>query len=116
MDKIIRARALRQQPTSAETVLWAQLRDRRLGGHKFRRQRPIGPYFVDFVCVEKRLVVEVDGEPHDLDFKRDASRDAQLEAAGYRVIRIPNEEVRRNLDGVLQTILKSLGGVDRPSP
>ena len=56
-----RARALRQTSTKAETLMWAQLRDRRLGGYKFRRQRPVGAYFADFACVEKRLIVELDG-------------------------------------------------------
>src|SRR5262245_3061368 len=116
MDKTIRARALRRQPTAAELLLWAQLRDRRLGGFKFRRQRPIGFYFADFVCMERRLVVEVDGEPHDLTVEHDSIRDAKLMAAGYRVLRFRNDEVRNNLEGVRQTIINALGMEPLPSP
>jgi very-short-patch-repair endonuclease len=116
MDKTLRARELRRQPTAAEKLLWAQLRDRRLGGFKFRPQRPIESYFVDFVCVEQRLVVEVDGEPHDLTFAHDSVRDAKLMAAGYRVLRFRNDEVRSNLEGVRQTIMNTLEAEPLPSP
>src|SRR5262245_61541368 len=116
VDKIIRARNLRRQTTAAEALLWAQLRDRRLGGFKFRRQRPIGPYLVDFVCMERRLIIEVDGAPHDLTFEHDSVRDAKLTSAGYRVLRFRNDEVRSNLDGVRATIMNALEAESRPSP
>jgi adenine-specific DNA-methyltransferase len=116
MDKIVRARSFRRQPTSPERLLWAQLRDRRLGGFKFRRQRPIGPYVADFVCLERRLIVEVDGAPHELTVAHDTVRDARLKAAGYRVLRLPNDEVRGNLDGVCETILNALAAAELPSP
>jgi very-short-patch-repair endonuclease len=85
-------------------LLWAQLRDRRPGGHKFRRQYPIGPFIADFICFEARLVIEVDGESHDLNYAYDARRDAWFRVRGFRVWRVANEEVRRNLDGVLTMI------------
>ena len=97
-------------------MLWSRLRDRRLGGLKFRRQRPIGPYVVDFVCLDHALVVELDGAPHELTYKRDAIRDALLETSGYRVLRFPNDEVRKNLDGVCCAILNALGIGEEPSP
>ena len=59
-----KARGLRKNPTEAERLLWQHLRLRQLRGHKFRRQQPLGPYIVDFVCLEKRLVIEVDGGQH----------------------------------------------------
>jgi len=105
-----RARELRRNSTKTETLLWAQLRDRRLNGYKFRRQHPIGPFFADFACIEHRLVVELDGESHDWTYERDAARARVLARDGYRVLRIPNEEVRTNLDGVVQTILNALRG------
>ena len=105
-----RARELRRDSTKAETPLWAQLRDRRLNGCKFRRQHPIGPFFADFACIEHRLVVELDGESHDWTYERDAARERSLARDGYRVLRIPNEEGRTNLDGVVQTILNALRG------
>src|SRR5262245_17359033 len=116
MHRIIRARELRRRPTAAETLLWAQLRDRRLGGFKFRRQRPIGSYFVDFVCIERKLVVEVDGEPHDIAFEYDSIRDAALIAAGYHILRFRNDDVRSNLDGVRRTIINALEAEPLPSP
>ena len=117
-EKTARARELRRQQTRAESLLWAQLRDRRLGGYKFRRQRPVGRFYADFACVEEGIIVELDGSGHDYTFDRDASRDRQLGRAGYRVLRIPNDEVERNLGGVLQTILVFIEGEqpDPPSP
>jgi very-short-patch-repair endonuclease len=99
-----RPRELRWRSTAAERLLWAQLRNRHPGGHKFRRQYPIGPFIADFICFETHLVVEVDGESHDLNYAYDARRDAWFKARGFRVWRVPNEEVRTNLDGVLATI------------
>ena len=115
MERTKRARTLRQQHTTAERLLWSQLRDRRLDGFKFRRQRPIGPYVVDFVSLEGKLIVEVDGEPHELTVAHDTVRDAKLRAAGYRVLRIRNDEVRSNLEGVCQSI-RNLLIAGEPSP
>ena len=99
------ARRLRHNMTEAERALWQRLRDRRLDGHKFRRQHPIGPYVTDFYCEAKRLVVEVDGVQHAEQVEADARRTGWLEARGVHVVRVWNEEVRSNMDGVLREIL-----------
>ncbi|MCI0430544.1 MAG: DUF559 domain-containing protein [Rhodospirillales bacterium] len=100
--------------------MWAQLRDRRLGGYKFRRQRPVGRFYADFACVERRLIVELDEEPHDWNFEYDFARDRRLMRDGYCVLRFRNEEVQRDLQGVLDSILKALhdeeGSSHAPSP
>jgi very-short-patch-repair endonuclease len=87
--------------------LWFAVRDRRLAGFKFIRQKSIGPYVVDFVCRDRNLVVEVDGGQH-AESESDQIRDAYLTSEGYRVLRFWNSDVLGNLDGVLQTILASL--------
>ena len=105
-----RARVLRQSQTHAETVLWRALRGRSLDGLKFVRQEPIGPYFADFVCRDKRLVVEIDGATHSTDeeLRRDTRRTEFLRGNAYRVVRFANEDVYRNIDGVLETIFAVL--------
>jgi len=115
--RIASARALRRRQTGAERALWTRLRNRRLGGLRFRRQHPIGPYVVDFVCPEKRLIVEVDGGGHNRDDRaaRDEMRTIWLEDAGYTVVRFWNNEVLVNLDGVMEGIGQALGDVS-PSP
>jgi very-short-patch-repair endonuclease len=102
-----RARALRRALTPAESALWTRLRDRQLGGYKFARQESIDRYYVDFVCREQRLIIELDGGQHS-DRPEDTRRDSELCALGYRVIRIWNNDVIENLDGVLQTLLSEL--------
>jgi len=97
------ARHLRRRPTDAEKALWRRLRDRRLGGLKFRRQVSIPPHVVDFYCAESQLVVEVDGGQHTEE--GDAARTDALTAAGYRVVRFWNHDVLGNMEGVLETIL-----------
>lgn len=101
-----RARALRRNQTNAELKLWRDIRRRQLRGNKFRRQHPIGNYIVDFVCLEKKLIIELDGEQHASGRQKthDESRDAWLETRGYRVIRYWNEEIYSNIDGVLTEI------------
>ena len=105
-DHTDRARRLRKSDTAAEQRLWEALRGRRLAGLKFVRQLPIGPYYADFVCRAKRLIIEVDGDTHSTEEEMayDARRTAALERAGYRLIRVWNAEVRENLEGVLETI------------
>src|SRR5262245_13575805 len=93
------ARSLRLDATDAEAKLWQHVRNRGLGGFKFRRQATIGHYVVDFLCAEKRLIVELDGGQHTPEC--DAARTARLEASGYRVIRFWNNDVLGNTDGVL---------------
>ncbi len=97
------ARTLRQNITEAEQKLWLALRSRRLGSLKFRRQHRIGPYIVDFVCLEGRLVVEVDGGQH-AESTQDINRDAWLQKEGYTVLRFWNHDVLGNLDGVLEAL------------
>ena len=98
-----RARAMRGAPTDAELRLWRLLRDRRLSGFKFRRQVPVGPYIVDFLCVGAKLIVEADGFQH-AESPRDKARDAYLESQGWKVLRFWNNEVSQNREGVLETI------------
>jgi very-short-patch-repair endonuclease len=102
-----RARVLRSQPISAEMKLWDELRNRRLGGHKFVRQMPIGPYFADFVCRERKVVVEVDGGTHSTEREaaRDEARTRHLRQLGYRIFRIANDDVYNNLDSALDALL-----------
>ncbi|MHB1294133.1 MAG: endonuclease domain-containing protein [Anaerolineae bacterium] len=102
------ARVLRHRPTPAEALLWERLRGRRLAGHKFRRQHPIGHFVVDFCCVEKRLVVEVDGSVHLDRVEADAARTAWLEGQGFRVLRFQNRDVLANPDAVLAHIMDVL--------
>ena len=101
------ARSLRRRLTPAEFALWTRIRDRQLGDYKFVRQEPIGRYYVDFVCRERHLIVELDGGQHSED-PRDRHRDSDLYALGYRIIRIWNNDVIENLDGVLQMLLTEL--------
>jgi len=98
------ARILRSGMTDAEQLLWYHLRRRQLANQRFRRQVPIGPYVVDFACLETRLVIEVDGSQH-LDSKRDQQRDVWLSTAGYRVLRFWNHDVLSRTDSVLAQIL-----------
>ena len=110
-----RARTLRSRLTDAERKLWYALRDRRFAGVKFRRQVPVGPYVADFLCYEARLVIEVDGGQH-ADSESDFRRDAFLNKLGYRVIRVWNNEVLGNLDGVLQMLASELQSAPHPVP
>ena len=99
------AKELRQKMTPTEKMLWERLRNRQLGGLKFRRQHPLGPFVADFYCAEKRLVVEIDGSIHLKQGEMDASRTGQFEAFGYRLIRFWNDEVIKDIEGVLERIL-----------
>jgi very-short-patch-repair endonuclease len=105
--KAERARSLRRSLTTPEFLLWRQIRNRQLDGYKFVRQEPIGPYYADFACRERRLVIEVDGGQH-ADSISDCRRDRYLTASGYRVVRFWNNEVVENIDGVLQALLSEL--------
>ncbi len=98
---------MRCEPTEPEKRLWARLSRSQIGGHKFRRQSVIGPFIVDFLCPQKALIVEVDGDTHVAG--SDASRDQALQQQGYQVIRIANHEVMQNIDGVCAAILGALG-------
>ena len=99
-----RARELRQEMTPAEKLLWEQLRNRKLAGLKFRRQHPLDRFIVDFYCAACNLVVEVDGDIHDLQQERDEVRIEELELQGHQVIRFRNEQVLNDLETVLTAI------------
>ncbi|MEI9418742.1 endonuclease domain-containing protein [Mesorhizobium sp. Cs1321R2N1] len=98
------ARSLRRAMTEAEDRLWQELRDRRLDGIKFRRQAPFGKYIADFVCIEASLIIEIDGSQH-ADSDSDRSRDADLKARGFRILRFWNDDVLRDMNAVCDTIL-----------
>ncbi len=103
-----RARTLRKNPTKAKQALWRPLRLRQLDEHKFRRQQPLGAYIVDFVCLEKRLIVELDGGQHAAQADSDAGRTAWLEAQGFRVLRFWNHEVLKEIEAVMEVIREAL--------
>jgi len=111
-----RSRALRRNQTDAEARLWHHLRDRRLAGCKFRRQVPLGPYFADFACAEKCLIIELDGGQHAELAARDAQRSAYLQQRGFTVLRFWNDQVLRETDAVLEEILRHLDGETAPHP
>jgi very-short-patch-repair endonuclease len=102
------ARRLRGTQTHSERVLWILLRNRELAQFKFRRQHPVGPYFADFACVAKKVIVECDGISHEGREKYDASRDTFLLLHGYRVLRFTDDEVQGNPDRVASKILLEL--------
>ena len=101
-----RARALRRSQTSAEGKLWFYIRNRQVDGYKFVRQAPLCGYFVDFLCRELSLVIEVDGATHSTDEEvaRDHQCTARLSGEGYEVLRILNDDIHHGLDGVIDTI------------
>ena len=102
-----RARQLREDQTPPEGILWKELRSSRLGGFKFRRQHPVGRYVLDFYCHSAGLAIEVDGSSHSGDRKlKDIRRDAWLNARGILVMRVTASEVSKDLDSVLQTVLR----------
>ena len=106
------ARSMRTAPTDAEHRLWQILRAHRFANFKFRRQEPIDHYIVDFVCYARRLIIEVDGGQHAGSIT-DARRDLHLTAQGFRVLRIWNDQIFNNEDGVWEAILSALS---TPSP
>ena len=111
-----RARNLRKNQTDAEKSLWRYLRNRGLNGYKFRRQHPVGPYIADFVCVEKGLIVELDGGQHALRHEKDLKRSAYLEASGFQILRFWNNQVLKEIAAVLEVIASALEGKGAPSP
>ncbi|MDZ7832457.1 MAG: endonuclease domain-containing protein [Desulfobacterales bacterium] len=111
-----RARNLRKNQTDAEKCLWRYLRNRGLKNHKFRRQHPVGPYIADFACVEKGLIVELDGGQHALQAEDDAGRTAYLQSRGFQVLRFWNNQVLTETAAVLEMIVAVLEGSNTPSP
>lgn len=102
-----KARTLRRNQTDAERLLWHHLRDRRLAAYKFRRQHSIGPFIADFICIERKLIIELDGGQHSLNVQKDKKRSMYLESKGYKVLRFWNDQVLKNIQVVLEAILKS---------
>ena len=100
------AAELRHNATDAERQVWAAVRNRQIDGFKFRRQATIAPYIVDFLCIERMLIVELDGGQHNE--ARDAARTVWLEAKGYRFLRVWNHEVVENFDGVIEAVRLAL--------
>ena len=103
-----RARRLRRNSTDAEQRLWRLLRSRRFNGFKIRRQHILGVFIVDFVCLEKKIVIELDGGQHATAVEADAMRTRYVQARGFRVIRFWNNEVLENMGGVWEAIAKEL--------
>jgi len=99
--------------TETERRLWSRLRNRQIDGYKFRRQVPVGPYFVDFLCISGRLAIEVDGPFHE--DESDRRKTARLEAEGYRVLRIPVTDIDETLDDVVHGIYLKLTDQSLPT-
>ena len=104
---LVKAKRLRRDLTVSERKLWSVLRNAQLGGAKFRRQQPIGPFIADFVCQDCRLIVEADGGQH-AESATDVRRTAFLEEKGYRVLRFWNNDILENVEGVAQVIISAL--------
>ena len=110
-----RAHEMRRHPTEPEKRLWRNLSNRQLDGLKFRRQEVIGRFIVDFMCPARSLIVEVDGDTHDAG--KDRLRDRELAQHGFLVVRFTNEEVMRNVEGVLADVTAAAAGrLSRHSP
>ncbi len=110
------ARNLRRNPTEAEKRLWNELRYWQMDGNKFRRQQPIGKYIVDFVCLEKKLVIEIDGGQHADQVAYDSERVRWLRNRGFSILRFWNNDVLRNCDSVKDEILIALKSTPFLSP
>lgn len=111
LPRIHRARRLRRNQTRAEVLLWDLLRGRDFEGLKFRRQAPLGPYTVDFLCLKRRLILELDGGIHDApfyDMERQRARDAWLEAQRFTVLRFRNGDVEHHINDVLSRIREAI--------
>ena len=102
-----RRKSLRNFPTVHEIILWKYLRRDNLG-YKFRRQQSIGPYIVDFLCRKKQLIIEIDGNQHNENWKYDQERTSYLNSLGYEVLRFWNNDVENNLETVVNKILATL--------
>ena len=109
------ARSLRRTMTDAERRLWGVLRQRTIGGLKWRRQQPVGPYIVDFYCSSKRLIIEVDGGQHCA-LEKDFLRDAWLKQRSFSVLRFWNNEILNSLDAVLAAILERQSSIEAVPP
>ena len=109
MSKIIKyARDLRSSSTFAERLLWSRIRRRQLVNYRFRRQVPLGLYIADFICFESRLIVEIDGSQHYEQSQYDSERTKYLNNQGFKVVRYWNNDVMRNIDLILEDLLRHL--------
>lgn len=113
---LARAKELRREMTPEEKILWKHLKANRLNGLHFRRQQIVHGYFADFLCHQYNLIVEVDGGIHKLQQDYDAEREEYLRSLGFRIIRFKNEEIQKDLKGVLQRIVEVCGPNLRPLP
>lgn len=95
---------LRKDSTEAETILWEHLRSRKFCDLKFRRQESIGKFIADFVCFEEKIIIELDGKPHETQKERDAERDAWLERQGFKILRFWNDAVVQDIESVFKEI------------
>ena len=111
-----RAKSLRNAATPAERELWKYLSRRPVGGRKFSRQIPVGPYYADFLCRELGLIIEIDGYSHETQQGYDAKRTSDLVAHGYSVIRFTNDDVLNNVEGVVGQIEQVLADIPTPNP
>jgi very-short-patch-repair endonuclease len=104
------AKGLRRKQTEAEKIIWAKLKNRQLDGVKFRRQQPLGSYIVDFISLDEKLIIEIDGGQHNesRDIERDGKRMEWLEREGFHVVRFWNNDVLLNIEGVLEKIREVL--------
>jgi len=107
-QKIKSARRLRENQTIHESIIWSRLRNRGFKNLKFRRQYTIDKYIIDFICLEKNLIIEIDGWQHKENEKYDLKRKQFLEKAGFKVVRFWNNDVNNNLDGVFLKIEEAL--------
>lgn len=107
-----RSRQLRRNMTGPERRLWSKLGGKQLRGVRFRSQFPIDPYIVDFYCAKAKLAIELDGDSHDGRLAQDTDRTEFLERLGIRLLRVSNDEVLTNLDGVIKAIARALGFSD----
>ena len=114
MDKVSKGRELRRDGSRAERICWHLLRDRRISGVKFRRQHPIGPYFADFACISRKLVIEIDGDHHAFQVAADARRTAAMEREGWRVLRFWANEAVQNPEGIWSAIKIALNERAQP--
>jgi very-short-patch-repair endonuclease len=109
------AQELRTDLTATEQRLWLRLRRRQILGHKFRRQQVLGPFIVDFACLEKKLIIELDGGQHATQQPYDERRSRWLEQHGFRVLRFRDHQVFQELDAVLQSSAEALEVAPRPA-
>ncbi len=111
-----RSRKLRLSMTDAEQKIWIALRQKQIGNYKFRRQHPYKGYILDFVCLESKLVIEIDGGQHVINVEYDKNRTHCLEKGGYKILRFWNNEVMSNLDSILEVIWRELDSDTLPPP